>query len=67
MKTQMFGPVSESNVIRTVKANIKENVTDTAGNQIAQRRREFVASVDPSNTALSTNPIPLTEEWNFDF
>jgi hypothetical protein len=63
----MFGPITESNVIRTVKANIKENVTDTSGAQIAQRRREFVASVDPSNTSLGTNPIPVTEEWNFDF
>jgi hypothetical protein len=67
MKTQMFGPITETDVIRTVKANIKENVTDNSGAQIAQRRREFVASVDPSNTAISTNPIPVTEEWNFDF
>jgi hypothetical protein len=66
MKSQMFGPVTESNVIETVKANIKENVTNTDGSLVAQRRREFTASVVPG-TAVGADPIPLTEEWNFDF
>lgn len=67
MKTQMFGPVTESEVIRTVKANILEPKVDELGAEVSYRRREYTASVDPSSTPVGTTPIPVTEEWNFDF
>lgn len=67
MKTQMFGPVTESEVIRTVKANILEPKVDEVGQPVDFRRRQYEASVDPLSTPVGTNPIPVTEEWNFDF
>jgi len=67
MKTQMFGPVTESEVIRTVQTNIKETKKDELGNEVVARRREYTASVDPITTSISTTPIPVDEEWNFDF
>jgi|688.fasta_scaffold13995_7 hypothetical protein len=67
MKTQMFGPITESEVIRTVQANIKEVKQDELGNDVVARRREFTASVDPITTSVGTSPIPTSEEWNFDF
>jgi hypothetical protein len=63
----MFGPITESEVIRTVQANIKEVKQDELGNDVVARRREFTASVDPITTSVGTSPIPTSEEWNFDF
>lgn len=68
MKTQMFGPVTEGEVIRTVTTNIKEKKKDEEGNEtVTARRRTYTASVDPINTPVGTTPIPVDEEWNFDF
>lgn len=68
MKTQIFGPVSESSIIRTVKANIKEEIEDPLTGQTEIKRVEnYTAAVSPS-TPINTNPIPLiTDEWDFDF
>jgi len=68
MKTQMFGPIQNSNVITTVNANILEKKTDpNTGNTYDNTFREYTATVDPITTPIETNPIPVSEEWNFNF
>lgn len=68
MKTQMFGPVKESAVIRTSIARIKEEtVSRITGETETKNVETYTAAVSPSTT-IGTNPIPLiTDEWDFDF
>lgn len=68
MKTQIFGPVQESALIRTVKANINNTVVDPLTKETEVTRFEtYTAAVAPT-TPVDASPIPLeTDEWNFDF
>lgn len=68
MKTQMFGPVQNSNVITTVNANIQNEVIDPNTKlPDVKTVREYQASVTPVTTPIGTDPIPITEEWDFKF
>lgn len=67
MKTQMFGPINETNLIRTVTANINKEQNDVDGSTVSGVTGTYTASVDPLNTAVGTSPIPITEEWDFNF
>ena len=68
MKTQMFGPIQNSNVITQVNANILEKKIDpNTGNTVENTFREYTAVVNPITTPIETNPIPVNEEWNFNF
>lgn len=68
MKTQMFGPVKESSIIRNVQATIREPFENPLTGQEENKKIEtYTAAVSPS-TPVTTNPIPLvTDEWDFDF
>jgi hypothetical protein len=68
MKTQMFGPVQESAVIRSSIARIKEEtVAPSTGETVVKNVQTYTAAV-ASSTTIDTNPIPLTtDEWDFDF
>jgi hypothetical protein len=68
MKTQMFGPISTQGVITQVNTNITNEVVDpNTGVTDTKTVREYTAAVNPSTTPVGTNPIPVTEEWNFNF
>ena len=67
MKTQMFGPITTSNVITTVNANFIEPVDDKLGNVTNSNLTDYTAVVTPATTPIGTDPIPVTEEWNFNF
>lgn len=68
MKTQLFGPIQESSVIRTVKAKVKEEFIDPLTKQVEEKKLEtYTAAVAPT-TPVDAKPIPLiTDEWDFDF
>lgn len=67
MKTQMFGPVSRTNVITTVNANLIEPVTDKFGVVANKNLSNYDAQVDPLSTPIGTDPIPVDENWTFNF
>jgi hypothetical protein len=66
MKTYMFGPIDTSSVITTVETNfIKGPTTDnmgvTSNNTVPMDA--YAATVTPSTTPISTDPIPVTQGW----
>lgn len=64
MKTQMFGPVENTSVITTVNANINNGPTTTVlGETLTPVMDTYTASVTPSTTPVSTDPVPVTESW----
>ena len=67
MKTQIFGPVTDTNVIKTVKANVKKDEKDVDETTVSGLSGTYTASVNPSTTPVGTTPIPITEEWDFNF
>lgn len=67
MKTQMFGPVATTNVITSVNVDIIEPSTDKLGTTTNKNLRDYTATVNPVTTPVGTNPIPIDDEWNFNF
>jgi hypothetical protein len=68
MKTQMFGPVKESSVIRNVQATIQEPFENPLTGQTESKKIETYTAAIAQSTPITTNPIPLvTDEWDFDF
>jgi hypothetical protein len=68
MKTQMFGPVKESSVIRNVQATIQEPFENPLTGQTESKKIETYTAAIAQSTPVTTNPIPLvTDEWDFDF
>jgi hypothetical protein len=66
MKTQMFGPITSTSVIKTVNANILQETQALDGTMETSTLRNYTATVDPGTT-ISDNPLPVSEEWTFDF
>jgi hypothetical protein len=67
MKTQIFGPVQESGVIRTVNANILEPFVDPLTNTAANKPIETYTAAVASNAPPNTTATLVQDEWNFDF
>jgi hypothetical protein len=63
MKTQMFGPVATSNVIKTVNSNINQTTTDKMDVTTTKTLATYTASVSPDTTPIGTDPIPVDEAW----
>jgi hypothetical protein len=63
MKTQMFGPIQTSSVIKTVTTTVINPTTDVSGAAVNQTLETFNAAVTPSTTTVATDPIPVTQSW----
>lgn len=68
MKTQIFGPVQESAVIRTVTANLNNmQVDNLTGTSDSKNFETYTGAVSPT-APVSVDPLPLVQdEWNFNF
>jgi hypothetical protein len=68
MKTQIFGPVQESGVIRTVTANVVEPYVDPLTNLDANKSVEtYTAAVSPTAPPAVDPTVLVKDEWDFNF
>jgi hypothetical protein len=63
MKTQMFGPIETTGAIKTVTTTLINPTTSVSGTQVDQTLSTYNATITPSSTPISTDPIPVTESW----